>query len=343
MLPFSIRRLCPSILACCFPALAFGAQSPDMVRPLQLPVDCDPGKTCFVQNYYDHDDGPGARDYQCGTLAYDGHGATDIALANLDRMKADVAVLAAAAGRVEAVRDGMTDVSVSETGAEAIKGREAGNGVLLSHGADWETQYSHLRKGSIRVKPGDHVEAGQVLGLIGLSGNSEFPHLEIEVRHRGRAVDPFVGLSDHDRCGAGDQPLWEPTALARLAYKPTGLVQSGVAPVAPQMSLAREGVYNLARLTVDAPALVFWVEIYGLREGDRETMRLLGPDGAVVADKTMTHPKTKARWLSYTGKKRRGPAWAPGVYRGEYALTRAIEGEWREVLSEVREIRIETP
>ena len=41
--------------------------------------------------------------------------------------------------------------------------------------------YAHLQPGSIRVKPGDRVRRGQVLGLLGNSGNSDAPHLHFHI------------------------------------------------------------------------------------------------------------------------------------------------------------------
>ncbi len=43
-----------------------------------------------------------------------------------------------------------------------------------------------MRKGTLRVKPGDIIKRGQILGLIGLSGNTTFPHVHLAVRHAGR-------------------------------------------------------------------------------------------------------------------------------------------------------------
>ena len=102
---------------------------------------------------------------------------------------------AAADGVVKATRDGMADVSIRETGREAVSGREAGNGVLIDHGGGWETQYSHLLFGSVSVEPGDRVVAGTPLGMIGLSGQTEFPHLHFTLRRRGMAIDPYTGSS----------------------------------------------------------------------------------------------------------------------------------------------------
>ena len=50
----------------------------------------------------------------------------------------------------------------------------AGNAVVIDHGNKWVTLYAHLKKGSIRVRPGDIVKAGQTLGLVGLSGLTGF-------------------------------------------------------------------------------------------------------------------------------------------------------------------------
>src|SRR3546814_4129881 len=43
-----------------------------------LPVGCAMGAVCTVQNYIDHDPGPGWRDHSCGPLSYDGHRGIDI-------------------------------------------------------------------------------------------------------------------------------------------------------------------------------------------------------------------------------------------------------------------------
>ena len=47
---------------------------------------------------------------------------------------------------------------------------------------------------AMAVKLGDTVVAGQRLGLVGLSGMTEFPHLHFEVAKGGAVVDPFLGF-----------------------------------------------------------------------------------------------------------------------------------------------------
>ena len=57
----------------------------------------------------------------------------------------------------------------------------AGNQVVLDLGAARYAFYAHLKSGSVRVKKGDRVRRGQVLGLVGNSGNSMGPHLHFHV------------------------------------------------------------------------------------------------------------------------------------------------------------------
>ena len=166
------RLFAPILLAWALPggmsaALANeGAQGPRF----GLPIDCVPGASCFVQNYVDHDPSPAWRDYACGARTYDGHDGTDFRVPSMAAVRAGVAVLAAADGVVAGVRDGMTDVSIRETGKEAVKNRECGNGLVLRHADGWETQYCHLAQGSVAVRRGQTVRAGERLGLVGLSG-----------------------------------------------------------------------------------------------------------------------------------------------------------------------------
>jgi len=57
----------------------------------------------------------------------------------------------------------------------------AGNYVVIRHAADEFTYYAHLSQGTIRVKAGDKVRAGQVIALAGSTGNSSEPHLHFQL------------------------------------------------------------------------------------------------------------------------------------------------------------------
>ncbi|TAN52044.1 MAG: M23 family metallopeptidase [Methylococcaceae bacterium] len=303
---------------------------------LALPIACTAEQHCFVQNHVDHQAGPDYRDYRCGPLTYDGHSGTDIRIPNLAAMAASVPVLAAMAGRVKAVRDGMDDVNLRDIGYERIKGRDAGNTVLLEHAGGWVSQYAHMRKGSVAVRAGDVVAQGQQLGLVGLSGNTEFPHLHFEIRYNGKPVDPFTGHGLDGACGAAAAPLWDAAAGTALSYQPSGVINAGFAAQAPDLTQVMSGggpAYTLP--DADAPLLVFWVNTFGMRGGDVVDMRVLAPDGSALVEKRAAVPKNKADWLDYVGRRAHG-AWPAGEYRGIYRVLR----DGGEVLRVERSLRI---
>jgi murein DD-endopeptidase MepM/ murein hydrolase activator NlpD len=77
--------------------------------------------------------------------------------------------------------------------------------VVINHGNSVFTQYAHLQPGSLKMKPGDTVEAGQQIAGMGRSGNTPKAgdtHLHFEVRlgsprpaaAGGKTVDPFKYL-----------------------------------------------------------------------------------------------------------------------------------------------------
>ena len=290
----------------------------------ELPLRCDLGRDCFIQNYFDHDSGKDWRDYACGPLSYDNHRGTDFRLLDLRQMNAGVPVVAAADGTVVRTRDGEPDISVAKRGRAALRGRDAGNGVLIDHGDGWQTQYSHIRHGSVRVKPGDHVRAGDPLGLVGLSGNTEFPHLDFVVRKDGKPIDPFSPDAE-GRCGAPESAIWSADVLPALRYLPTGLLIAGFSTSPPTRDDAEAGNYSSVDLRPDSNAVIFWAEAFGLRAGDRQVIELRGPAGEVLVRNESLVESNKAVWFSFAGKRRTQARWPPGVYRARYTIMRAGE------------------
>lgn len=65
--------------------------------------------------------------------------------------------------------------------------------VIVSHGGGETTLYAHASK--IFVKPGDSVQKGQTIALIGLTGRTSGAHLHFEVARNGRRVNPLGYLN----------------------------------------------------------------------------------------------------------------------------------------------------
>lgn len=75
---------------------------------------------------------------------------------------------------------------------EVVQRSDSGYGhmVLINHGDGYKTRYAHMIAGSITVRVGDVVEAGQTIGKVGSTGNSSGPHLHFEVIYNGDTYDP---------------------------------------------------------------------------------------------------------------------------------------------------------
>lgn len=290
--------------------------------PLALPIACNPGVDCWVINHVDLDAGPGRRDYRCGQMSYDGHKGTDIALANLARLADNVAVLAAAPGKVVGARDGMADVSIADAGREAIKDKECGNGVRIEHAGGWVTQYCHMKRGSIAVRDGVTVEAGHRLGAVGLSGLTEFPHVHIGVWKDGEVVDPFRGIDGGPECGRGAVPLWGAEARRQLVDHAPVLLDAGFATASIDKAAAESGTAARTAAGTDAAVLVVWMRGAGIEPGDRLTTTIAGPSGAELFANTQTADRAWITWFRLGGKKRPATGWPPGTYTGRVVLER---------------------
>ncbi|WP_085904781.1 M23 family metallopeptidase [Kiloniella majae] len=297
------------------------------------PVNCSVPSECTIQNYVDARPGTGHRDYTCGTLSYERHKGTDFRVLSYDLYLKGVPVLAAADGIVLRKRNNADEGDYILKGNEAVKQREIGNGVIIEHTNGWETTYAHLKKGSVTVSPGDRVNAGDVIGIIGLSGKTEFPHLHFQVTHNQELRDPFTGKKPSGCGEITKDALWDKSLQKDFGYKGTGIIDTGFAAEIPKHKLlAFRSEQKRISVQRDPKILLYWAELWGVKIADRLTISYENPLGEITKDQKALK-KNQASYFKYIGKKRPKDGWIPGVYTGHITLERLVNGEWKIIAS----------
>ncbi len=130
------------------------------------------------------------------------------------------AVLAGGNGEVVAVRTDLRDHP--RAGSGWIDWRTAdirGNYVIIRHGQRQYSLYAHLQAGSVCVRPGEWVKAGQVIGKCGNSGHSTEPHLHFQLQDR---ADFFTAVGLPVLFGGFERKQTAATEYVRLGVAERG-------------------------------------------------------------------------------------------------------------------------
>ena len=214
-------------------------------------------------------------------------------------------------------RNSVDDVLYTAKNATNFKGKECGNGLVIRHEYGWETQYCHMKKGSVQVKTGEIFEAGRVLGQIGLSGHTQFPHVHLSVRKDGKIVDPF-DPDGNITCGEPDEDaLWnEP-----LPYRADAVLYAAFADHVAAFGDVKSGRDAAQNLPVGAPVIVIFGFGFGAKKGDKMRLILEGPTG-IMLDKTVLIKKNKAQLFRAIGKRLAKDSWPTEIYFGSISLVR---------------------
>ncbi|MBX7250906.1 MAG: peptidoglycan DD-metalloendopeptidase family protein [Candidatus Promineofilum sp.] len=266
-----------------------------------------------VTGYVDHDPAyPGhVRDYSCGARSYDSssgynHQGTDYFLWPFpwNKMAAgDIRVVAVADGVIVGRHEGYPDQSCSPNG-------NRWNAVYVRHADGSIAWYGHLKLGSVTTKPvGAAVVRGEVLGLVGSSGNSSGPHLHFEMYNGGALLDPYAGS-----CNALDGGWWE---MQRPYYDAAiNKLTTGTAPVERSACPAPD-IPHEAALFQPGDRVTFTAYYRDQLDSLPSIYRILTPNGAVFAQ--WTHSSTRPHSaLSYWYWAYVIPATAPtGTWRFE--------------------------
>ena len=85
-----------------------------------------------------------------------------------------------------------TPILATADGTVTKAERRGGNGIYvkIKHNETYETQYLHMRK--YNVRKGDYVRQGDVIGWVGMTGNTGGPHVCYRFWKNGKQVDPFL-------------------------------------------------------------------------------------------------------------------------------------------------------
>ena len=89
--------------------------------------------------------------------------------------------IACADATVSSITDGAPEGTPGQYPTAIDPAAADGNAVILDLGQHRYAMYAHLQPGSIKVRQGDKVKTGQVLGLVGNTGNSLVPHLHFQL------------------------------------------------------------------------------------------------------------------------------------------------------------------
>jgi murein DD-endopeptidase MepM/ murein hydrolase activator NlpD len=230
------------------------------------PIGGTPFQTWSVVNYLDVNPLPDAiTDYNGGTFTYDGHNGYDTTLGgDFAAMDAGVPIFAAAAGTITQVSDGHFDRQTGFNSAPA-------NYIVEDFGNGWTAEYYHLTVTSKTVQVGQTVAAGQLIGLVGSSGNSTDAHLHFDLQHNGDLVETY------------DEPnaYW----LNPLPYQgsvPVTLMAQGITNSSP-FDDSQEGPVSIAQFPASSGWDVwYWYRLSYLKPTDTSSVNWYDPQGDLV-------------------------------------------------------------
>lgn len=231
------------------------------LRPLGYTLNSD----WAINNYADVDPRPGVQaDYRGGPYQSNGHDGTDIRPFGFDRMDAGIPILAAADGIVTTVVDGNYDRSTAPN-------TNPSNNIRISHGNNWETRYDHLMRYSITVQAGDVVKAGQIIGLMGSSGNSTGQHLHFSPYYRGCPVE-----MGYDTAAYQAQPIPYAGDVAPFSF------EAGITNYDPMVDILELPSPLTSYATTQSGIIHFWSKFYNVDSADTLTWKWYRPDGTLA-------------------------------------------------------------
>ncbi|MDZ4758492.1 MAG: peptidoglycan DD-metalloendopeptidase family protein [Bacteroidota bacterium] len=264
-----------------FPIAHIFGQLPSFTLPVQGTLGTD----FYIVNHVDQNLSVGQfKDFNCGSKSYDGHMGTDFVLRSFRQMDSGVNVLAAEAGIVVAVVDTFYDRN--KTGNSL----GFGNYICIKHSGKYFTYYAHLKTKSFKVKKGDNIKQGQVIALVGSSGNSTDPHVHFEVWYDSASlIDPFAG--NCQTLGG----LWKSQPVYDTVH---GIIETGLVNIVPTIDILRERPVNKYIYGINDSIVCHWALQKGVHPGDSSRTDWYDPQGKLYYTYSFGH-NTQDYWYYY--------------------------------------------
>ena len=229
-------------------------------------------KDLYFGNFVDLDPGPGTLDWSCGHQTYDTHTGEDSILRTFREKRIGVPIFAVLDGTVSQIQDGFPDENTAQTATPFD------NHVIVDSPGGEQEVYGHMIiHRMLPLREGDHVVAGQQIGLTGSSGNSSWPHLHFTYRFvDGPILEPFAG-----QCRPG------PSYWAHQAPLPTEPYARGFVFSTEHFGGRRDPPWDEALRTgqylAGARDVWFRVEL-GFFDGGPMRITFTRPDGTTARD-----------------------------------------------------------
>ena len=276
--------------------------------PLQTANGLNDCSYYYIGNYVDQDTStPGIKDYNCGSVTYDGHRGTDIVSAPYPFLKMDnnqLNVIAAAPGTIIQKSDGYFDKNCAMN-------TDTANYIIIQHADGSVALYWHMKKFSLTSKiVGQTVITGEFLGVVGSSGSSTGPHLHFEVWSGTTAntlKDPWTGT-----CNALNPSTWW---AAQKPYTEPAIIKASVnSALAVFPACPATETPNEDSCYAPGASARFYIFIRNETPGDTVHERIVNPGGSTFT--SWTHNSITSYLASYWIQTRTLPTTA-GIYTFE--------------------------
>ncbi len=285
--------------------------APVMAIELSFPVACSLMNNCWITNHVDLDrKADFAEDYMCGSKTTDGSNSTHISLGSLSAAKDNIPVIATA--------DGQVTIAQNNTGF-------CGTRVLIDHGGGWESNYCHLSAKNLFVKEGQRIKKNQIIGTIGTTGKTDWPHLSYALLRNGMVFDPFSGRTNLEGCRPNSAPLW--SEKMNPLYEPAQVTSIGFDVGYINGDAIKNGAIKSATaIDSNTPQLSLWALMMNVQKDDIIEIQIIEPSGRFLKEQAITVKQNSKYFPIYLSTLRNNFIWDKGVYKGVMTITRNVNG-----------------